>query len=222
METARDTCGCLLIIRFEHADNDLPPAAALNQYPHLKASTTYSLNIPNSQHEPQIYEKLPAYQEATHEFIGSPLEDVVTKNSANGQQWRDTIEGVCNSIKKAVSDLSIFEKYASFYINPFRIERLSLQTSCMLGLEISNLNASVLIFSYRGAKAHLSSTDKDDMQEVISVTLLTKAGISVGALHLHFDSTWKLFPRGRGVKAGHAPKIKRASLPGCISTNGTP
>ncbi|KAL2702645.1 hypothetical protein AAEP93_006943 [Penicillium crustosum] len=184
METARDSCGCLLIIRFEHADNDLPPAAALNQYPHLNASTTYSLNIPNSQHEPQIHEKLPAYQEATHEFIGSPLEDVVTKNSANGQQWRDTIEGVCNSIKKA--------------------------------------DRKIVFANIVGAKAHLSSTDKDDMQEVISVTLLTKAGISVGALHLHFDSTWKLFPRGRGVKAGHAPKIKRASLPGCISTNGTP
>lgn len=36
------------------------------------------------------------------QFIGSPLEDVVTKNG-NGQQWRDTIEAVCNSIKKVVS-----------------------------------------------------------------------------------------------------------------------
>lgn len=37
------------------------------------------------------------------QFIGSPLEDVVANNGTNGQQWRDTIEAVCNSIKKAVS-----------------------------------------------------------------------------------------------------------------------
>lgn len=64
----------------------------------------------------------------------------------------------------------------------------------MLGLGTSNPNTFILIVLSRGAKAHLSSTDKDDMQEVISVSLLTKAGTSVGAIHLHLDGTWKLFP----------------------------
>lgn len=92
----------------------------------------------------------------------------------------------------------------------------------MLELETSNPNTSILIFSSRGAKAHRSSTDKDDMQEVISVSLLTKAGISVGAIHLHLDGTWKLFSRGHGIKVRHTAKIERANLPGYISTNDTP
>lgn len=155
------------------------------------------------------------------QFIGSPLEDVVTNNGTNGQQWRDTIEAVCNSIKKAVSwPINLWE--ICILYNFFRIERSSLQTSCMLGLGTSNPNTSILIFSSRGAKAHLSSMDKDDMQEVISVSLLTKAGISVGAIHLHLDGTWKLFSRNRGIQARYAAKIERANLPGCISTNDTP
>ncbi|CRL20811.1 unnamed protein product [Penicillium camemberti] len=118
------------------------------------------------------------------QFIGSPLEDVVTNNGTNGQQWRDTIEAVCNSIKKA--------------------------------------DRKIVFANILGAKAHLSSMDKDDMQEVISVSLLTKAGISVGAIHLHLDGTWKLFSRNRGIQARYAAKIERANLPGCISTNDTP
>ncbi|KAJ5940274.1 hypothetical protein N7516_000442 [Penicillium verrucosum] len=73
-----------------------------------------------------------------------------------------------------------------------------------------------------GANAHRSSTDKDDTQEVISVSLLTKSGISVCAIHLHLDGTWKLFTRGRGIKARHAAKIESANLPGHISTKDTP
>ncbi|KAJ5676438.1 hypothetical protein N7536_012610 [Penicillium majusculum] len=107
------------------------------------------------------------------QFIGSPLEDVVTNN-----------EAVCNSIKKA--------------------------------------DRKIVFANIVGAKAHRSSTDKDDMQEVISVSLLTKAGISVGAIHLHLDGTWKLFSRGHGIKARHTAKIERANLPGYISTNDTP
>ncbi|OQD62209.1 hypothetical protein PENPOL_c013G09229 [Penicillium polonicum] len=118
------------------------------------------------------------------QFIGSPLEDVVTKNGTNGERWRDTIEAVCNSIKKA--------------------------------------DRKIVFANILGANAHLSSTDKDDMQEVISVSLLNKSGTSVSAIHLHLDGTWKLFTRGHGIKARHAAKIDRANLPGYMSTKGTP
>ncbi|KAJ6129019.1 hypothetical protein N7471_010236 [Penicillium samsonianum] len=84
------------------------------------------------------------------QFIGSPLEDIVTRNGTNGQQWRDTTEAVCNSIKTADPKI---------------------------------------IFANVLSAAHRSSGDKDDMQEVISVSLQTKSGTSVGTVHLHLDGT---------------------------------
>ncbi|KAJ5506705.1 hypothetical protein LT330_010413 [Penicillium expansum] len=118
------------------------------------------------------------------QFVGSPLDDVVTKNGPNGQKWRDTIEAVCNSIKEA--------------------------------------DSKIIFANIRGANSHLSSTDKGDTQDVISVSLHTKSGTSVGAIHIHLDGTWKLFGTCRESKARHAAKIKSANIPGYISTRSTP
>lgn len=66
--------------------------------------------------------------------------------------------------------------------------------------------------------AHISSKDKDDPKEVITVGLQTKSGTRVGSVHLHVDGTWKFFPSRAGREGGYAANIQKANLPGYIPT----
>lgn len=69
--------------------------------------------------------------------------------------------------------------------------------------------------------AHMSSKDKDDPKEVITVGLQTNSGTRVGSVHLHVDGTWKFFASRAGREGGYAAKIQKANLPGYIPTEST-
>ncbi|KAI9929664.1 hypothetical protein ASPWEDRAFT_172672 [Aspergillus wentii DTO 134E9] len=68
----------------------------------------------------------------------------------------------------------------------------------------------------QGSVAHYSSKDKSDRQKVLTVGLKTNNGTQVGAIHVHVDGTWKLFPNRAGREGGYAANIAKANIPGYI------
>lgn len=73
---------------------------------------------------------------------------------------------------------------------------------------------------YRGSKAHFSSKDRDDKQEVITVGLQTNAGTRIGSLHVHLSGTFKFFPSRAGREGGYYKNIAQANIPGHIPEDG--
>lgn len=220
METTRDTCSCLLLFC---CTKSILPFPELHP-PILNVSIPYFLTVLNFHHEPQIHEELPAYEEAT-----DPIRWLSARWCCH-QEWPKRTEMArydrsslqFNKGSCELTDLITFGKKHILTLTIFRIQRSSLQTSGMLRLQTLNPDTSILILTLRGANSHLSSTDKGDTQDVISVSLHTKSGTSVGAIHIHLDGTWKLFGTCRESKARHAAKIKSANIPGYISTRSTP
>ncbi|KAE8157068.1 hypothetical protein BDV40DRAFT_305494 [Aspergillus tamarii] len=68
----------------------------------------------------------------------------------------------------------------------------------------------------QGSVAHFSSKDRGDRQKVLTVGLKTSNGTQVGAIHVHVDGTWKLFPNRAGREGGYAANIHKANIPGYI------
>ncbi|GIK07237.1 hypothetical protein Aspvir_002895 [Aspergillus viridinutans] len=82
---------------------------------------------------------------------------------------------------------------------------------------IEKADARITVADIQGSKAHPSSKDREDKQQVITVGLHTNAGTRIGSLHVHQDGTFKFFPSRAGRQGGYADNIARANIPGYTS-----
>lgn len=65
--------------------------------------------------------------------------------------------------------------------------------------------------------AHLSSKDRNDPNDVITMGVQTQSGTRVGTVHVHVDGTWKFFASRIGRDGGYAANIQKANIPGFIA-----
>ncbi|PYH89629.1 hypothetical protein BO71DRAFT_389267 [Aspergillus ellipticus CBS 707.79] len=128
------------------------------------------------------------------QYTGTPMGEIMTSNVVDGNEWKSSAITACELIENAEP----------------RITQVELQ----------DVNEC---FYMRGSVAHFSSKDKDDRQKVLTMGLRTNNGTQFGAIHVHVDGTWKLFPNRAGREGGYAANICWANIPGLItdSTEGS-
>ncbi|PYI11026.1 hypothetical protein BO78DRAFT_161085 [Aspergillus sclerotiicarbonarius CBS 121057] len=80
----------------------------------------------------------------------------------------------------------------------------------------------IVIADIQGAKAHVSSKDRTDLEQVITVGLQTDAGLRVGTLHIHLNGSFKFFASRAGREGGYGTKIAQAGIPGYIAGGDDP
>ncbi|PWY95975.1 hypothetical protein BO94DRAFT_620324 [Aspergillus sclerotioniger CBS 115572] len=79
-----------------------------------------------------------------------------------------------------------------------------------IGAELMQ-NPRIVAADIQGAKAHISSKDTSDPEEVITVGLQTQGGLRVGTLHIHLSGSFKFFASRAGYLAGEDDPWAKAS-----------
>ncbi|KAE8400350.1 hypothetical protein BDV37DRAFT_209628 [Aspergillus pseudonomiae] len=84
--------------------------------------------------------------------------------------------------------------------------------------EIEKADSRITVADIQGSRAHKSSKDREDKENVITVGLQTNSGTRIGSLHVHLNGTFKFFASRAGREGGYADKIAQANIPGYISS----
>ncbi|EFR04872.1 hypothetical protein MGYG_07875 [Nannizzia gypsea CBS 118893] len=125
-------------------------------------------------------------------YVGVPIEELVVSNgTAMAQQWHSN--GTDGGQWSAVTD-----------------------SVCN---EIEKADPRIVAANIQGSRAHVSSKDRSDNQNVITVGLETHTGTRIGSLHVHLDGTFKFFPSSAGKEGGYGSKIASAGIKGFIPTD---
>ncbi|RAK93355.1 hypothetical protein BO79DRAFT_284013 [Aspergillus costaricaensis CBS 115574] len=133
---------------------------------------------------------------AAIQHIGAELAQVRSLNGANGNRWTEL-------------DANGSQNHFCGYLVSDLVPLLS---HCRSQTKIS----------CRGAKAHVSSKDRSDPEQVITVGLKTQGGVRVGTLHVHLSGSFKSFPSRAGREGGYDHKIAQANIPGYLAGENDP
>ncbi|GLA41061.1 hypothetical protein AnigIFM63309_008905 [Aspergillus niger] len=87
---------------------------------------------------------------------------------------------------------------------------------------VERADPRIAVADIQGAKAHVSSKDRSDPEQVITVGLKTQGGVRVGTLHVHLGGSFKFFPSRAGREGGYDHKIAQANIPGYLAGDNDP
>ncbi|GKZ23614.1 hypothetical protein AbraIFM66951_009889 [Aspergillus brasiliensis] len=87
---------------------------------------------------------------------------------------------------------------------------------------VERADPRITVADIQGAKAHLSSKDRSDPEQVITVGLKTQGGVRVGTLHVHLSGSFKFFPSRAGREGGYDHNIAQANIPGYLAGDNDP
>lgn len=132
----------------------------------------------------------------------------------SGRRWQ--VWSVIRLRKLWASPLAIWDERILLTC-VFRIHRLLLQIFSTQPFSASNQIQIFTNFLHRGSKAHLSSKDRSDKQNVLTVGLQTHKGTRVGSVHIHADGTFKFLASRVGREGGYSATIAQANIPGYIA-----
>ncbi|OOF97572.1 hypothetical protein ASPCADRAFT_129252 [Aspergillus carbonarius ITEM 5010] len=87
---------------------------------------------------------------------------------------------------------------------------------------VERADPRIVTADIQGAKAHISSKDKSDLEEVITVGLQTRGGLRIGTLHVHLNGSFKFFASRAGREGGYGTTIAQANIPGYLAGEDDP
>ncbi|RAL00800.1 uncharacterized protein BO80DRAFT_425211 [Aspergillus ibericus CBS 121593] len=87
---------------------------------------------------------------------------------------------------------------------------------------VERADPRIVFADIQGAKAHISSKDRTDLEEVITVGLQTQGGLRVGTLHVHLNGSFKFFPSRAGREGGFGTRLAQANIPGYLAGEDDP